>query len=118
LKRLIATTLTTAAVAVLAIAVVGAGGTGTASSKSSTQTKSAAPAAKPKPAAKVDINTASKDDLVKAGFTADTADKVIAGRPYKSTQDLVTKKIVDAATLKKLSTKITVPVAKKAPAKK
>jgi len=107
-------------VAILAVAVVGAQGTGTgtsSTSKSSTQTKAPA-AAKPKPAPKVDINTASKDDLVKAGFDAATADKVIAGRPYKSTQDLVTKKIVDAPTLKKLSSKITVPPAKKAPAKK
>ncbi|HKA24453.1 MAG TPA: helix-hairpin-helix domain-containing protein [Candidatus Eisenbacteria bacterium] len=53
--------------------------------------------------AKVDINSASKDDLMKVkGMTDADADKIIAGRPYKNVSDLKTKKIIDAAVYNKV----------------
>jgi competence protein ComEA len=45
--------------------------------------------------AKIDINSASKDELMTLKGIGDvTADKIIAGRPYKTKRDLLTKKIV------------------------
>ena len=68
----------------------------------------AAPAAdKAKPAAakpaakKVDINSASKADLVAVGVDEATAQKIIDGRPYKMKTQLTSKKIVDAATTRR-----------------
>lgn len=66
------------------------------STKSTSNTKSHA-------AAKPDINSASKEDLMKVkGMTDADADKIIAGRPYKSVSELKTKKIIDAATYSKV----------------
>ena len=54
-------------------------------------------------AAKPDINSASKDDLMKVkGMTDADADKIIAGRPYKSVSELKSKKIIDTATYNKV----------------
>ena len=66
---------------------------------SSTKSTSTKPAHAPKP----DINSASKDDLMKVkGMTDADADKIIAGRPYKSVSDLKSKKIIDTATYNKV----------------
>ena len=47
------------------------------------------------PAGKVDINSASKEDLAKLPVIGDvTADKIIAGRPYKTKRDLLNRKIM------------------------
>src|SRR5690242_12863479 len=47
------------------------------------------------PAGKVDINSASKEELAKLPVIGDvTADKIIAGRPYKTKRDLLTRKIM------------------------
>jgi DNA uptake protein ComE-like DNA-binding protein len=44
---------------------------------------------------KIDINSASSEDLQKlAGVDAATADKIIAGRPYTSKGELLTKGVV------------------------
>ena len=44
---------------------------------------------------KVDINSATKEDLEKLpGIGPATADKIIAGRPYNTKRDLLTKKIL------------------------
>jgi DNA uptake protein ComE-like DNA-binding protein len=52
---------------------------------------------------KIDLNNATKDDLMKLkGVTDADADKIIAGRPYKTVSELKTKKILDAAVYSKI----------------
>jgi len=56
---------------------------------------------------KIDINSASKDELsTLPGIGDKTADKIIAGRPYKTKRDLLTKKIVAASTYDKIKDQI------------
>jgi len=60
------------------------------------------------PAAKVDINSASQEDLEKLpGVGEATAKKIIAGRPYQSVADL-SKAGVNKATLEKITPLVSV----------
>jgi DNA uptake protein ComE-like DNA-binding protein len=63
-----------------------------------------------KPAAKtelVDLNSATKEQLMSVPGIGDTyADKIIAGRPYKSKAELKTKNIVPAAAYTKISSHV------------
>ena len=58
--------------------------------------------------AQIDINSASKDELVKnlAGVGDVTADKIIAGRPYANKRQLVSKGIVTQKVYDKISSQI------------
>src|SRR5215510_2276149 len=52
----------------------------------------------------VDLNSATKEQLMTVpGIDEATADKIIAGRPYKSKNELKSKKIVPGATYSKIS---------------
>ena len=70
-----------------------------------------APAGKMAPpnaeAAKLDINTATKEELMAfKGIGDKYSDKIIAGRPYAKKDQLVSKKILPEATYKKISGQI------------
>jgi len=96
----------TAQVAVLVFLLsLVSGATGQAASK---------PAAPAAPAAssmgdsdKLDINSATKEQLQALPGIGDAyAQKIIAGRPYRTKRDMLSKKIVPAATFTKISARI------------
>jgi len=56
-----------------------------------------------KAAPKVDINSASKEELMKLpGITDEIAAKIVEGRPYKTKGELLTKKLVTKAEYTKI----------------
>ena len=64
-----------------------------------------APAAKAD--AKIDINTATKDELMAfKGIGDKYSDKIIAGRPYARKDQLVSKNILPEATYKKIEAQV------------
>jgi competence protein ComEA len=73
----------------------------------------AKPAAKAKAATmahpRIDLNTATKEELMKEpGVTDETAEKIIAARPFKSRAELLSKKLVTRAEYAKLRTHVMV----------
>jgi competence protein ComEA len=122
-------TLPALAVALLLpISALAAPGTAASAAKSSaaskstmhsdTATPSKAPhkthgASKSHKSAMVDINSASKEELMTLpGVTDPTADKIIAGRPFKTKAELVAKQVLTRAEYGKLRGRV---IAKQAP---
>ena len=78
----------------------GSASTKTADAKAGTKTMAAN-------ADLMDINSATKEQLSTLPGIGDAySDKIIAGRPYKTKRDLVTKKVIPQATYDKIKDKI------------
>ena len=80
------------------------------SAQAATATKSGASATNAKPAAHaglIDINTASESELdALPGIGAAYSKKIIANRPYKSKNQLVSKKVLPEAVYDKIKSQI------------
>jgi DNA uptake protein ComE-like DNA-binding protein len=74
---------------------------------SSAQQAPAKPATEKPKEELLDLNSATRDQLVALpGIGEAYADKIIAGRPYKMKSELLSKKIVPSANYKKFSAKV------------
>jgi DNA uptake protein ComE-like DNA-binding protein len=104
------TLATLAALCLMAVAAAHAQATAPApTAKPTAQAVAAKPAAKPAATAKtakmelVDLNTATREQLVALpGIGESYADAIIKARPFKSKDELVSKKVITQATYKKV----------------
>ena len=114
MKRFTSAVALVAFLAAMAAPVLAQTGSAPASPAPATEPAKAAPAEKPaakhsaksmakEMAAKIDLNSATKDELMKLPGVGDaTADKIIAGRPYKTKAELSAKKILTAKEYAKI----------------
>jgi competence protein ComEA len=94
------------ALATLPLLAQSTASTGTTSGKSAQQA-SKPMAASTSPSEKLDINSATKDQLEAIpGIGTAYAQKIIGGRPYHSKRDLLTRKIVPKSTYEGIRDKI------------
>ena len=92
---------------VLVLLITLVAGSGFAQDKKGTTGKTTAAQKTEKKAAQIDINTASKQDLMTLPGIGDAyAQKIIDGRPYRAKNQLVQKKIIPQATYDKISDQI------------
>ena len=83
--------------------------TSAAKPEASTTSQSSAHHASHQSMPKVNLNSATRQELVKLpGITDEIADKIIAARPFKSKNELVEKKLVSQAEYNKVHEHITV----------
>ena len=108
-------------IAAAAIALLAATGPAIAKDepkKPATATATATATAPAKAEAQLDINTASREDLVKLKGIGDArADAIIKGRPYKAKNELVDKKIVPENVYNDIKDKIIAKQVAEAPKK-
>ena len=89
--------------------VLALGFAGTAGAQSTADSSMSAKASKAVAALgeKLDINSATKDQLdALPGIGPAYAEKIIAGRPYRTKRDLVTKKIISRSVYEKIKDQI------------
>ena len=92
------------ALLVALVFVLGAGGAPAWSQAPAKPEQKAPPAAKKEP---LDINSASANELkALAGIREADAKKIVENRPYKSTDELVEKKVLPKTTYDKIKTQI------------